>query len=93
MVTPVGSFAPVSYGNWSLRTKFLRRTTARSSLSSRATVSIVRSRMNAAHGRPAPRIGVLGTAFVNTTSSVTSTEGIAYAPGNGTIEVIGRSSP
>ena len=60
MVTPVGSFAPVSYGNWSLRTKFVRRTAARSSSSSRATVSIVRSRTNAAFGRPAPRIGVLG---------------------------------
>jgi hypothetical protein len=59
----------------------------------RATLSASRSSTKAAFGRPAPRIGVVGTLLVKTTSSETSTASSAYGPGNGPSSVNGRISP
>jgi hypothetical protein len=63
---------PVEYGICSLRMKLRRRTSARSSFRLRATQSMLRSRMKLANGRPAPRMGEVGTALVKTTSMAMS---------------------
>ena len=69
--------AAVWYGNCSGWMKFLRRTSAGSSPSSRASSSIDRSTKKIASGIPAPRYASVGILFVNTSISSDRITGIA----------------
>ena len=68
------------YGKASLGMKLRRRTSAGSSDNSAANMSIARSIICVASGRPAPRTGPIGVVLVTTALTSTSIFGISYTP-------------
>ena len=73
--------------------KLRRRTSARSSLSSRATRSINRSIVTTASGRPAPRTGVVWILLVNTETTSSLKFGMTYGPGTVVAVIHGSTMP